>query len=87
MQINKDQVRKNKALYSDPATARESATSTHLLAETQTGRGVGTFIVEKARLRCLGEGCEHGKAIGHLTKKKHPTKWLRVHIWLTLVSV
>ena len=40
-------MRKAKAIYSELAIARESATITCILADSKAGRGVGNSVLEK----------------------------------------
>ena len=67
-------MRKAKAIYSKLAIAKQSATITLHLAGTQRQTGVGKFYSEKKEdLRyALAAGCFSGKAVGGLTRSRHP---------------
>ena len=79
MEINKDQPNEtNKAIYSEPAIARESGTITCILAETQMGRGVGKFHSRtREGFDVLLKAVSMGKLQAVLLKEKHPMQLVR----------
>lgn len=72
--MSKDQTdEKSKAIYSELATAKGSATITCIMEETPTGREVEKFYngkKKRRRLVCFIEGCGHGEAISSLTRRE-----------------